>query len=364
MTARLGLTALQGTKAIAKSESTKRHFHGSTPSQKFFNSLSFLFFMSDEPVPKGDDKSENVSKAAYGSLDKPLVIEGMAIQCFVLDNDERVIVQRGLFKALGMNRGGNTTEKFKEYGGGARLARFLENNNIISLKDSEIGVALKNPIPFTVNGNLYLGYKAEVLQQIVRAVAKAHLRGKLPPQFEEIGVNAERLDDALAKVGITALVDEITGFQSVRSRESLQRILDKYLLKDYAKWAKQFDDEFYIQMFRLKSWPLDLKTMKRPGVVGKYTNDIVYQRIAPGLFEQLQVRNPKINGRRKVKNFQYMTDDIGLPALQRHIEILIALMRAAPNWNVFMRLINRSLPKLNDQLTLNLESYEDGEAEE
>ncbi|TYZ12641.1 hypothetical protein FY528_04930 [Hymenobacter lutimineralis] len=323
--------------------------------------------MSKNLTPKDGGKSDNVSKAAYGSLDKPLIIEGMPIQCFVLDNEERVIVQRGLFKALGITRGGDTTEKYKEYGGGARLARFLENNNIISLKNSDIGVALKTPIPFTVNGTLYLGYKAEVLQQIVRAVAKAHLRGKLPPQFDTIGANAEKLDDALAKVGITALVDEITGFQTVRSREALQRILDKYLLKDYAKWAKQFDDEFYIQMFRLKGWSLDLKTMKRPGVVGRYTNDIVYQRIAPGLFEQLQVRNPKINGRRKVKNFQYLSDDIGLPALQRHIEILVALMRAAPNWTTFMRLVNRSLPKLNDQLTLNLESYEDyedGEAED
>lgn len=263
-----------------------------------------------------------------------------------------------------MTRGSANNEKYKVFGGGARLAHFLENNGIISLNDSEIGVVLKNPIPFTVKGAIYLGYPAVVLQQIVRAIAKAHLRGKLPPQFEEIGANAERLDDALAKVGITALVDEITGFQSVRSRETLQRILDKYLLKDYAKWAKQFDDDFYIEMFRLKSWPLDLKTMKRPGVVGKYTNDIVYQRIAPGLFEQLQLRNPKVNGRRKVKNFQYMSDDIGLPALQRHIEILVALMRAVPNWNAFMRLVNRSLPKLNDQLTLNMESYEDGEAED
>ena len=314
--------------------------------------------MSEKLVPQGDEKPKNVSKAAYGSLDKPLVIEGMPIQCFVLDNDERVIVQRGLLRALGVTRGSGNTEKYKAFGGGARLAHFLENNKIISLDDSEIGVVLKNPIPFTVNGTLYLGYPAVVLQQIVRAIAKAHFRGKLPAQFEVIGANAEKLDDALAKVGITALVDEITGFQSVRSREALQRILDKYLLKDYAKWAKQFDDDFYIQMFRLKSWPLDLKTMKRPGIVGKYTNDIVYQRIAPGLFEQLQLRNPKINGRRKVKNFQYMTDDIGLPALQRHIEILIALMRAAPNWNTFMRLVNRSLPKLNDQLTLNLDSYD------
>jgi hypothetical protein len=320
--------------------------------------------MSKKPEPQGDDKPESVSKAAYGSLDKPLVIEGMSIQCFVLDNEERVIVQRGLFKALGINRGGTQNDKYKEYGGGARLARFLDFNGVISLDNSEIGVALKNPIPFTINNTLYYGYPAVILQQIVRAISKAHLRGKLPPQFEEIGANAERFDDALAKVGITALVDEITGFQSVRSREALQRILDKYLLKDYAKWAKQFDDDFYIEMFRLKSWPLDLKTMKRPGVVGKYTNDIVYQRIAPGLFEQLQLRNPKVNGRRKVKNFQYMSDDIGLPALQRHIEILVALMRAAPNWNAFMRLVNRSLPKLNDQLTLNMESYEDGEEED
>lgn len=317
--------------------------------------------MSEKPIISKDAKAEKVSKAAYGSLDKPLIIEGMDIQCFVLDNEERVIVQRGLLRALGVTRGSANTEKYKAFGGGARLAHFLENNGIISLDDSEIGVVLKNPIPFTVNKTVYLGYPAVVLQQIVRAIAKAHLRGKLPPQFEDIGANAERLDDALAKVGITALVDEITGFETVKNREALQRILDKYLLKDYAKWAKQFDDEFYVQMFRLKSWPLDLKTMKRPGVVGKYTTDLVYRRIAPGLFEELQVRNPKVNGRRKVKNFQFLSDDIGLPALQRHIELLIVLMKAAPNWGAFIRLVNRALPKLNDQLTLNMESYEDFE---
>jgi hypothetical protein len=49
-------------------------------------------------------------------------------------------------------------------------------------------------------------------------------------------------------------IDEATGHQEVRDRLALQEILDKYLRKEFAKWAKRFPDEFYIEMFKLKGW--------------------------------------------------------------------------------------------------------------
>jgi len=65
-----------------------------------------------------------------------------------------------------------------------------------------------------------------------------------------------------AKIGIIALIDEATGYQEVRDKNALQEILDKYLRKEYAAWAKRFPDEFYIEMFRLKGWKW--KGMKKP----------------------------------------------------------------------------------------------------
>lgn len=46
-------------------------------------------------------------------------------------------------------------------------------------------------------------------------------------------------------------------------------------------------------------------SVKRPGVVGRFTNDLVYERLAPGILEELKRKNPTVSpGRRKHKPFQ------------------------------------------------------------
>jgi hypothetical protein len=121
---------------------------------------------------------------------------------------------------------------------------------------------------------------------------------------------------AFAVVGITALIDEATGYQETRDRLALQAILDKFLRKEFAAWAKRFPDEFYQEMFRLRGWQWKGMKVNRPSVVGHYTNDLVYERLAPGVLEELQRRNPRDEkGHRATKHHQWLTEDIGNPAL-------------------------------------------------
>lgn len=68
------------------------------------------------------------------------------------------------------------------------------------------------------------------------------------------------LSRGLQEVGIIGIIDEATGFQEVRDRLALQEILDQYLLRELAAWAKRFPDEFHKQIFRLR-W------VGSPGVV-------------------------------------------------------------------------------------------------
>lgn len=162
----------------------------------------------------------------------------------------------------------------------------------------------------------------------------------------------------LAHVGITALVDEATGYQEVRDKQALQAILDQFLRKELAAWAKRFPDEFYNQMFRLKGWQRkDLSSpSRRPGAAGMYTNDIVYERLAPGIVQELEMRNPKdAKGNRKGKHHQLLTEDVGHPALAQHVHALIALMRASTSWDQFMLMLNTAFPKKNDTLLLDLQ---------
>ena len=76
-------------------------------------------------------------------------------------------------------------------------------------------------------------------------------------------------------------------------KQALQAILDAYLRKELAAWAKRFPDEFYEQMFRLRGWQWKGMKVNRPQIVGRYTNDLVYERLEPGILNELQTRNPK-----------------------------------------------------------------------
>jgi len=92
-------------------------------------------------------------------------------------------------------------------------------------------------------------------------------------------------------------------------------------------------------------------------VVGKYTIDIVWARLAPGLLKELERLNPKDErGKRRVKHHQFLTDSIGHPKLQEHLHAVMALMRASGrNWDRFKRSLQRAFPKINTNLELPFE---------
>jgi len=117
-----------------------------------------------------------------------------------------------------------------------------------------------------------------------------------------------------------ALVDEATGYQEIRDRLALQAILDRFLRKELAAWAKRFPDEFYQQIFRLRGWNWKGMRVNRPQVVANYTKDFVYERLAPSILKELEARNPKDDGNdRRAKHHQWFTEDVGHPALAQHL---------------------------------------------
>jgi hypothetical protein len=189
---------------------------------------------------------------------------------------------------------------------------------------------------------------------------KARQDNKLHKQQETKAKQAEILMRGFAHVGIIALVDEETGFQEDRDREALQAILDKFLRDNLAKWAKTFPDEFYENLFKLKGWQYRPLSVKRPSVVGHWTNDIVYARLAPGVLAKLREKTPKDHkGRRRHKFFQWLTDDYGHPALKQHLSNLIFLMKAHPTWQGFYRALQRAAPKYGDRFLPHIHDNDD-----
>lgn len=288
--------------------------------------------------------------------DGELVIGNVSIPCAVLQDGTRVLSERGVTKALGGKRGGaHWRRKKANEGDGANLPVYLSANNIFPFISMELRSALISPIQYITKsgGQIGNGVPADCLAEICEVWLKARHAGVLHQTQQHLATQAEALMRSFAKLGITALVDEATGYQEVRDKSALRAILDKYLRKELAAWAKQFPDEFYKEIFRLRRWEWKGMRVNRPQCVANYTRDIVYERLAPRILEELERKNPVgENGSRKAKHHQWLTMDVGHPALAQHLHSSIALMRASDSWDQFKRMLDRSLPKRGDTLLL------------
>lgn len=297
---------------------------------------------------------EKIRKAEYGSPDHPLEIGGLTIQAYVLEDGTRVLAQGEMIRALGMSHGGSGGT------GGDRLAKFAAGNRLKPFVEQSLLERTENPIRFTTPGGARAhGYEATILADLCEAVLAARDAGVLQVQQMHIAKQCEILLRGFARVGIVALVDEVTGYQEVRDRLALQAILEKYLTDEWAKWTKVFPDEFYRQLFRLRGIPYPPPGKHknwRPSYVGHWTNDIVYSRLAPGVLKKLRELNPKTDkGYRKRKHHQHMTRDYGDPALREHLANVIFLMRTCSDWDDFKRRLNRAAPKYGDTMPLPFE---------
>lgn len=210
------------------------------------------------------------------------------------------------------------------------------------------------PVRFrTPQGVKASGYRAEILLQVCEVYLRARDDGALQKQQEHIAVQAEILIRGLAHVGIIALVDEVTGYQELRTKDALARILEAFIENELQPWLQTFLADFYHQMFRLRGLNFPKDSVKRPQYFGILTNDIVYKRIAPGVLEELRRVTPREdNGRPKHKYFQRLTSNVGYPKLREHLGAVVAIMRLSDGWNDSMDKLNRHYPRFGETMML------------
>ena len=300
------------------------------------------------------ERERELPKALFGSDETPLDIGGIPIDCYVLEDGRRVLTQESFLVSMGRAakaKGGHGVRTSVD-----KTPPFLAATNLKPLIKKEISGST-TPIEFiSTKGSRIQGFPAELLPQTCRVYLSARDQGLLHPRQRHIAERADILVRALASVGIAALVDEATGYQEVRDRRALSALLDQYLNQEFAAWAKRFPDDFYKQMFRLRGWEYPTVSGGKPGVVGKYTVDIVYDRLAPGIVNELEHVNPKNErGYRKAKHHQFLTEDVGHPALAQHLHAVTGLMRACATWDQFKEMLDRAFPRKGDNLRLEID---------
>lgn len=298
-----------------------------------------------------------VKKALYKGI---LPIGDIELDCVVLEDERRILstsaLQTNFYSAergLHVERKERILSALKNKFPDKNITtapKFLGAENLVPFIDEKT-LELLEPIEYLDQKSQKKGYDAELLTQICWVFMEALSKNKLKEPQIKIAQKAKVILKAISLVGITALVDEATGYQYIRDKNALFQVLENYIAKELLPWTKKFPDEFYEQMFRLRSWKYPKIGTPRPSIVGKWTNEIVYERMPCGVLDELRNINPKDSkGRFRNKHHQYLTQDIGNKHLEKHLVGVIALMRACDDWEQFMHALNKSYPK-NDQIT-------------
>jgi len=278
------------------------------------------------------------------------VIGDAVIECYVLDDGTRVITQGSFLQALGRSRTVRRTaidEDLPPIIQGKALRPFI----------SEALLQRAKAIPFRLpNSNTRaLGYNAELLPDVCEVFLAARKERALPSNQAHIAAQAELLVRGLARVGIIALVDEATGYQDVRTKDALAKILEEFVDRELQPYLTTFPVDYYKQLFRLRGLPYNVSGA-RPQYFGKLTNDIVYHRLAPGVLEELKrIQEKGSTGKPKHKLFQRLTSNVGYPKLREHLGSVVTIMKLSTDYADFKKKLDVLHPVQDGQGYLDLD---------
>jgi hypothetical protein len=138
------------------------------------------------------------------------------------------------------------------------------------------------------------GYRATLLPDVCWVYQDAMAAGKLLQSQIHLGESARAFLKALTNQAINDLIDRATGFDRLKTQQSIAEILEKFVAKILQPYVKTFPAAYYGHIYRLNNWDYDIK----------------------------------------------------------HFKEVLAIMRGARNWAEFYEMLDRSLPRFNETLQL------------
>ena len=292
-------------------------------------------------------------RAIAGDDSKPLIIGDIEIQCYVLEDETRVLSLRGLQSSVGLSEGGG-----KE--GARKIPALMARLKKKGLNVMDLDVRANSPFRFvTTNGTVADGYDARILPDICAVLIEAHRRLFLDARVERLGERAALLQHGFATLGIIALVDRATGYQDYKTGTEMARIIEAFVAKALQPYVRKFPPDYYAQMCRLRGLPYDPSSVKRPAYFGHLTNDIVYRRMAPGIWKELKSRAASEERKTKPHLHRFLTLDIGDPRLREVITKVVTVMELSNDWFDFKGKLDRILPAYNETMPLPLQLADD-----
>lgn len=242
-----------------------------------------------------------------------LNIGDVTVDCYVLKDGRRLVHKRAMARALGLRSGG-----------GNAFLKTLSGKKIGSHIPPELQSKIENPIVFKPrSGDPAHGFEATVLIEVCLALIEA--RDVLLPSQIFLARQAEIIVRSAAKLGIIALVDEATGYSEDKRRDEYRQLWNAYIKDEASQWDLEFPDDLFDLIYKLYNLRrVDPKSTKHPRFFAKVLRKYIYQPLAHSngaILEELEEKNPVVyaNGNRRYKLFQFLSEEIGKPALRQHI---------------------------------------------
>ena len=311
-----------------------------------------MFAVADEGIGSDAFGRPDLSELIAATHKGILPIGGLQLEVYVLEDGRRVFHKRGMAKAMGL----------RSQGGNAFL-KTLSRKSLGSEIDDELREKVETPIVFNPLGlDPAHGYEAEVLVEICKAVVRADEAGKLTERQQPMARQARAIINALASVGIIALIDEATGYQTERDPEALRLLIQAYIEKEKREWEKEFPDDFYISLNRVYGSDTHVERVSSGSIVinkpqhfGNFTNKFVYGPLESGeVLKELHQLNPQIDtkGTRKEKFHQFLTRGYGLEKLRQQRQEVLTMLKLSDDINDFKRFYEKRFGPLSRQLSL------------
>jgi hypothetical protein len=288
-----------------------------------------------------------------------LRIGDLLLPCSVLPDGTRLISQTAIGNAFGPVTGGWQARKKITDKDSGDLPLFLVADSLQPFISEDLRNLVSSPIKHKNprgGGPARNGYQAVIIPMLCEVWLKARDAGALTKNQEPVAKRAEILTRALARTGIIALVDEVTGYQEDRAKDALAKILEDFIAKELQAWVTTFPKEYYQELFKLRGLEYSPESVKRPQYFGYLTNDIVYKRLAPGVLDELKKVTPKNEkGRPIAKYFQSLTNNKGYPKLKEHLGKVVAYMQLSDDYQDFLKKLDRFLPKYDETISIDFE---------
>ena len=289
-------------------------------------------------------KVEVIPKIPVAIYRGVLSLVGVDLPCYVLDNGVHLVSRTGFIEIVtGIPEGGG----WKKYLTVAPLRPFIDADSVES-RLVEFKIPEVEGIAESVKG-LPDDLVIELCRGFVSALEASAIdpeHHKLTHRQMQMAIKANSILSACAKVGLTALIDEATGYQYDRARDALQVKLKAYLEEEMRKWEPTFPQELWVEFARLTNWKGAVT--KRPKYWGKLVMELVYEYLDKDVAKWLKENAP---APKHGQNYhQWLSAQFGLKKLVEHIWTLIGVAKTC----VTMHELREKMAALNGKSMVQL----------